>query len=87
VLDICDLLLQPLGRMEQTLSHHLRRLQMRQATLKRFGATAKWVFMVKKKILFLRAAVGVQHQLLNTVLQLMMLTATGARTEDEASKN
>jgi Mg2+ and Co2+ transporter CorA len=75
-LTICEKILTPLDQLQKTLNKHLEKLKPQSSKLKRFGTIVKWVFSSKKKVLFYRAALHFQHQLLDTILQLLTLRSS-----------
>jgi hypothetical protein len=80
VVDICDKILQPFHRLQNTLDSFFIRFKQSPKKLKQFGFRIKWVFCDKKKLLFYLDALRNQHRILNTALDLANLQTTKDRT-------
>lgn len=75
VLDICDRVLLPLNRLQNTLKPLLVRFNNSSGKLRQFGLRVQWFFSSKDKLLFYREALRAQHRILDTTLELMILQA------------
>jgi hypothetical protein len=73
VIDVCDKVLQPFHRLQNTLHSFFTRFKQSPRKLKQFGLRVKWVFASKKKLLFYLEALRNQHRILNTALDLANL--------------
>jgi hypothetical protein len=80
VVDICDKILQPFHRLQNTLDSFIIRFKQSPRKLKQFGFRVKWIFCEKKKLLFYLDALRNQHRILNTALNLANLQTTKDRT-------
>ncbi len=83
VMDICDRVLQPLNRLQNTLRPLLVRFRSCPGKLRQFGLRVQWYFSCKDKLLFYREALRSQHRILDTTLELMILQAN----RDKSAQN
>ncbi|KAL2811777.1 nucleoside phosphorylase domain-containing protein [Aspergillus granulosus] len=79
VIDVCDKVLQPFHRLQNTLNSFFTQFKQSPKKLKQFGLRVKWVFSSKKKLLFYLEALRSQHRILNTALDLANLQTTKDR--------
>jgi len=83
VTDICDRVLTPLDRLQNTLKPLLVRFKTSPGKIRQLGVRLQWVFTSKDKLLFYREALKGQYQILDTVLDVMILQTT----RDRSSQN
>ncbi|KJK63836.1 hypothetical protein P875_00064708 [Aspergillus parasiticus SU-1] len=80
IVDICDKILQPFHRLQNTLESFFARFKQSPQKLKQFGFRVKWIFHDKRKLLFYLEALRNQHRILNTALDLANLQTLKDRT-------
>lgn len=73
VVDVCDKVLQPFHRLQNTLNSFFTRFKQSPKKLQQFGFRVKWVFSSKKKLLIYLEALRSQHRILNTALDVANL--------------
>lgn len=83
VIDICNRVLAPLSRLQDTLKPLLVRFRNSSRKLSQFGLRVQWIFAKKSKLLFYREALRGQHRILDTTLGLIILQAN----EDRSPQN
>lgn len=80
VLEICDQILDPLRQLQQRLSPLLVRFLDSPTKLRCFALRVQWLFQVKDKMMWLRGVLNAQHQVLDTILELVILETTEIRS-------
>lgn len=80
ILSVCDRVLEPLQQIQRRLNPLMVKFRNSPSRLQSFNLRLQWMFSSKDKLLWLRGVLAVQHRLLDTTLEMMILHSTKDRS-------